>query len=53
MASTDTTKTVPAQVAPGYPAADALRSIDVTGYEPAAAFHPVEVEPEAEQGGEK
>jgi hypothetical protein len=34
-------------VAPGYPAAGALRDIDVTGYEPAAVFHPVEPETEA------
>ena len=31
-------------VAPGYPAVNTLLDIDVTGYEPAAVFHPVEPE---------
>lgn len=31
-------------VAPGYPAVDVVRDIDVTGYEPAAVFHPIEPE---------
>jgi hypothetical protein len=54
MANTDkTAKPGPAHVAPGYPAPDGLRAIDVTGYEPAAVFHPVELEPKAEQGGKK
>jgi hypothetical protein len=53
MANTDDTNVTSAQVAPGYPAADALRSIDVTGYEPAAVFHPIEVEPEKKRGGKK
>ncbi len=29
-------------VAPGYPAAEALEDLDVSGWEPAAVFRPVE-----------
>ena len=44
----DEAKEKPA-VAPGYPAVAALREIDVTGYEPAAVFHPVEPDAEASE----
>lgn len=30
-------------VAPGYPAIEALKNIDVSGWEPAAVFTPVEL----------
>jgi hypothetical protein len=54
MANRDkTTKATPPPVAPGYPAVSGLRDIDVTGYEPAAVFHPVELEQKAGQGGKK
>lgn len=30
-------------IAPGYPSIETIRQIDVTGWEPAAVFHPVEI----------
>lgn len=35
-------------VAPGYPAVNVLREIDVTGFEPAAVFHPVTMDDDGE-----
>lgn len=33
----------PEAVAPGYPASEALKDIDVSGWEPAAVFQPVDL----------
>ncbi len=44
----------PAAVAPGYPAIETLRPIDVSGWEPAAVFRPVVESPgDSGQGGRK
>ena len=40
-------------VAPGYPATEALKDVDVSDWEPAAVFRPVVIAPADESDGAK
>ena len=46
------TKTDQPMVAPGYPAIETVRQIDVTGWEPATVFTPAEANDAQEQANE-
>jgi hypothetical protein len=42
MQDNESDSVTPKMVAPGYPAIDTIKQIDVTGWEPAAVFTPVD-----------